>query len=186
MQEVFDGLAADKARVKFGCLKLLRLISETKPEVLYPEFDRLFDLLEAENKILQWGAILCIGNLAAVDSKRRIDRKLDRFLQPIRGKVMITAANVVRAAGQIARSKPYLADRIAAALMQAESATYQTEECRNVVLGHAVESLDLFFEQLKRPKPVVDFVKRQLHNPQERCQAEGRQFLEETLWNFSR
>ena len=176
-REAFEGLGADKARAKYGCLKVLRIISEKKPAILYPEFDRLVSLLDSENNIFKWGAILCIGNLAAVDSEGKIDRILDKYLQPISGHVMITAANVIGGAGKIARAKPHLACRIAHALLRVEQAKYQTEECRNVALGHAVASLDLFFEHLDKPQPVVEFVRRQLHNRRNAVKVKAAKFL---------
>ncbi len=71
LHEAFEGLRADKARVKYGCLKVLRTISEKRPTALYPEFDRLVSLLDGENNIFKWGAILCIGNLALWIRRRR-------------------------------------------------------------------------------------------------------------------
>ncbi|HWI59065.1 MAG TPA: hypothetical protein VNZ22_17700 [Bacillota bacterium] len=177
LQEVFEGLGAPKARIKYGCLKLLRILSETKPALLYPEIGKLFDLLESENNILKWGAIIIVGNLAAVDSESRIDGVLERYLQPISGPVLITAANVIGGAGRIAQAKPYLADQIARALLQVEAASYQTAECRNVALGHAVGSLDLIFEHLKQPQPVVEFVKRQLNNDRDAVKRKATRFL---------
>jgi len=35
LSEIFQGLSADKARIKYGCAKVLRIISEKEPEVLY-------------------------------------------------------------------------------------------------------------------------------------------------------
>ena len=163
-----------------GCLPRLRIISEKKPAVLYPEFDRLVSLLDSENNIFKWGAILCIGNLAVVDSEGKIDRILDKYLQPISGRVMITAANVIVGAGKIARAKPHLAGKIARALLRVERANYQTEECRNVALGHAVASLDLFFEHLDKPQPVMEFVQRQLHNRRNAVRVKAGIFLKET------
>ena len=177
LQEAFDGLGADTARVKYGCLKLLRIISEIKPDILYPEIGRLIRLLDSENNILKWGAIITVGNLAVVDSEKKIDRILDRYFQPISGHVMITAANVIGGAGKIARAKPQLADRIAQAVLQVEAANYQTEECRNVASGHAVESFDLFFEHLKQPQPVIEFVKRQLNNRRNAVKRKAARFL---------
>ena len=177
LPEAFDGLGADTARVKYGCLKLLRIISERKPDILYPEIGRLIRLLDSENNILKWGAIIIIGNLAAVDSERKIDRILDRYLQPISGHVMITAANVIGGAGKIARAKPHLANRIAQAVLQVETANYQTGECRNVASGHAIESFDLFFEHLKQPQPVIEFVKRQLNNRRNAVKRKAARFL---------
>jgi hypothetical protein len=159
----------------------LRIISERKPNVLYPEIGRLIRLLDSENNIFKWGAIIIVGNLAAVDSERKIDRILDRYLQPISGHIMITAANVIGGAGKIARSKPHLADRIARSVLQVEVANYQTEMCRNVASGHAVESFDLFFEHLKQPLPVIEFVKRQLNNRRNALKRKAAKFLKKHL-----
>ena len=177
LPDIFEGLSADKARVKFGCLKLLRLVSEKTPAALYPEIDRLFDLLDSQNNIFKWGAIIVIGNLAAVDSAGKIDRRLDKFLEPISGRGMITAANVVGAAGKIARAKPRLAEKIARALLKVKAAKYQTAECRNVVLGHVIESLDLFVGQNEKRGPIIDFVRRQLRNRRKAVQRKAAKFL---------
>jgi len=37
--EIVNGLSSEKASIKFGCAKVLLLISETKPEALYSKFD---------------------------------------------------------------------------------------------------------------------------------------------------
>jgi len=177
LPEAFEGLAADTARVKYRCLKLLRIISESKPDILYSDIGRFIQLLDSENNIFKWGANIIIGNLAAVDSEQKIDRILDRYLQPISGHIMITAANVIGGAGKIARTKPQLADRIAQAVLQVEAANFQTEECRNVAIGHAIESFDLFFEHLKKPQPVIEFVKRQLNNRQNAVKKKAARFL---------
>jgi hypothetical protein len=175
LKEVFDGLQADTARVKYGSLKVLRILSEQEPNLLYPQIQRFFHLLGSENTILKWGAIIIVGNLAAVDSEGRIDLILDRYLEPISGPVMITAANVIGGAAKIAQAKPHLADRIARAFFSVETAAYQTMECRNVALGHAITALDQCFEHLNEPQAVVAFIRRQLHNqrPAARTKAAG-------------
>jgi hypothetical protein len=177
LPQVFAGLRADKPKIKYGCLKVLRIISEKKPAVLCPAFDQLVDLLDSENNILKWGAIIILGNLAVVDSDNKIDGILDRYLQPISGPVMITAANCIRGAGKIALAKPHLADKIVRALLQVEAANYQTPECRNVALGHAVESLDLFVGNTRDPQPVVAFVERQLRNRRNAVKRKATAFL---------
>ena len=177
LPDVFDGLSADQARIKYGCLKLLRLISERKPAILYPEFDKFVALLDSENNILKWVAIIVIGNLATADSRKKIDRMLDRYLSPIAGPVLITAANTVGGAAKIAVAKPRLADRIARALMEVEAGNYQTAECRNVALGKVVESLTLFFDLVEDRRPVLEFVQRQLKNPRTAVKRKAAEFL---------
>jgi hypothetical protein len=90
---------------------------------------------------------------------------------------MITAANTIRAAGKIARAKPRFADKIVRALLQVEAANYQTPECRNVALGHVLLSLDLFFEHIRDPQPVVAFVERQLRNRRNAVRRRAAAFL---------
>ena len=177
LPELFAGLRADKPEIKYGCLKALRLISEKEPAALYPEFGRFVDMIGSENTIFKWGAIIIIGNLAAVDSDDKIGRILDRYLAPISGPVMITAANTIGGAGKIARAKPRLADRIVRALLQVEVANYQTPECRNVALGHVVKSLDLFFEHIGDQEPVIAFVQRQLDNSRNAVKKKAAAFL---------
>src|SRR5512139_1683906 len=99
LPEILDSLQIDQARTKYGCLKVLRVLSEKQPAVLYPYFDRIASMLSSDNNILRWGAIIIIGNLSAVDSKNKIDALLDEYLQPISGPVLITAANTINGAG---------------------------------------------------------------------------------------
>ena len=177
LPEVFAGLDADKARIKYSCLKVIRLVSETHPAVLYPEFERIVRLLEVENAPIKWGAIVIIGNLAAVDAEKKIDGILDRYLRPVSEHDLITAGNVVNGAAKIAQARPELADRIAGALLQIEKAQYQTAECRNVALGHAVQSLGLFFGHIRDAKPVIAFVERQLGNRRDAVRHKAAVFL---------
>jgi hypothetical protein len=177
LPEVFAGLIGERARLKYGSLKVLRVISEKAPMALYPEFDRFAAMLDDENVILRWGASIIIGNLAAVDSQDKIDRLLDRFLRPISGHNMITAANIIGASAKIARAKPHLADKIVRALLEVEDAIYQTPECRNVALGHTVQTLSSFFDLIDDPKPVIALVKRQRENTRNAVRRKAAAFL---------
>jgi hypothetical protein len=49
LPELFDGLQAENARTKYGCLKSLRLLSEKQPAVIYPYFDRVAALLGSDS-----------------------------------------------------------------------------------------------------------------------------------------
>ena len=44
LSDVYEGLNTNKATIKYGCEKVIRAISEKKPELLYPKFD-IKDLL---------------------------------------------------------------------------------------------------------------------------------------------
>jgi len=164
IEEAIGGLSSKKASTKFGCAKVLRTISEQHPEALYPHIDVFIKLLDSENNIMKWEGIYVIGNLASVDKGKKIDAILPRYLKPIQGPVMITAANVIGGAARIAAAKPYLAERIATEILKVEHAEYATAECRNVALGHALDAFEIFFDKIKNKQPAIDLVTKQLDN----------------------
>lgn len=112
LSEIFEGLSSDKIRIKYGCVNILRIISEKKPEIIYPKFDFFINLLDSDNTFLKWGAIYILANLAAVDSENQFERVFDKYFAPIPGPVLITAANVVGGAARIALAKPELTEII--------------------------------------------------------------------------
>src|SRR4051812_43748145 len=65
LPEVFAGLDERKARIKFGCAKVLLHVSEVDPKLLLPYWNELILQLENENKILKWSAMLILGNVAS-------------------------------------------------------------------------------------------------------------------------
>jgi len=175
--QLLEGLEAQEPRTKYGCSKVLRLVSETLPELLYREIDFFTRLLDSENSFLKWDAITIFGNLAPVDPDNRIEPLLGRFLEPIAGRVMITAANVIAGAANIALAIPRLADAIASAILRVERAKYATAECRNVAIGHAINSLDRFFDRIQDKDAVRDFVRRQLANRRNATRRKAAAFL---------
>jgi len=181
LSEVFEGLGSDKARIKYGCVKVLRLISEKKPEILYPRMDFFSDLLDSDNNFLKWGAIHTIANLAAADSERRFEVIFDKYFAPIPGPELIPAGNVIGGAAKIALAKPELSDRIAKEMLKVEKAKYQTAECRNVAMGHAIKSFDLFFDQIKDKEPVIKLIKKQLKNTRNATRKKAEKFLKKWI-----
>jgi hypothetical protein len=175
--EVLDGLTATEANVKYGCAKILEALSEENPGALYPQFDRLVAFLHAKNRILTWEAIRILANLSRADSEGKIEALLDTYFGPIRGPVLITAANIIKGSATIARAKPHLTPRVVNELLGIEKASYRTPECRNIALGKAIDALDAIFEQIEDPKPVLRFVRKQQHNPRQATRRRAERFL---------
>lgn len=178
-----EGLGAKKANIKYGSEKVLRLVSEKRPELIYPHFQRFVELLEGENKFLKWGGIMTISNLAAVDTEQRIDKIFDRYFSPITGPVMVTAANIIGGAAKIARAKPALTERIVSEILKVGTARYLmhgqlSPECNNVVCGHAVETLAEIYDQVDDKKRVKDFIEGQLENPRPAVRKRAKAFLD--------
>jgi hypothetical protein len=134
-------------------------------------------LLDNENAFLRWGSTQILGNLAAADPEDKFGPLFDRFFAPISGQEMVGAANAIVAGAGIALAKPHLADRIVKEILKVEQASYRTPECRNVAIGHAIQSFDRLFGQVKQKRPVLAFVTRQLDNPRPATRKKAEKFL---------
>jgi len=171
------GLDAPKAQVKYKCEKILRMVGERQPEILYPHFDFFARMLDCANSFLKWGAIQDIANMARADTQNKFESIFEKYFSPIPGPVMITAANTIGGAARIALAKPHLAGRITAEILKVGKARYQTAECRNVAIGHAIGSFDRFFELVEAKTSIIRFVKRQLKNTRPAVRRRAEAFL---------
>jgi hypothetical protein len=165
MQKLLRDFDSAEARVRLAASKNLRDISQKTPEALYPYFDRFAELLSHENNVLKWNAILTVAYLAPADRGGKIEGIIHRYLAPISGPVMITAANTIKGAALIALAKPALAPTIANAIMKTEQANYATPECRNVALGHAISALQSMGGVLGDTRAALRFAARHADNP---------------------
>ncbi len=173
----FRALQSDVARVRFAAAKALRSASEQAPHLLYPHFESLLEMLGSHNAIMRWNATQIIANLAPVDHQERIERMLDRFMNPIYEHEMIGAATCAQAGARVALAKPHLADRIAQHILNIERAVYKTAECRNVAIGHAIVAFDQMFREISKQGEVIEFVRRQLQNSRSSTTKKAEAFL---------
>jgi hypothetical protein len=174
---LLHGLESDTAPVRFGSSKVLRLVSETSPDLLYPSFEMFAAQLYSRNSFLAWDAARVVANLAKVDRAKKVDRLLDQYLAFIAGPQMIAAATVIQGAATIALAKPRLAERIVEAILSVQHANYDTEECRNVAIGHAIHALDRMWTVIVNRGPVLAFIGAQLENPRAPTRNKAARFL---------
>jgi hypothetical protein len=157
-------MAAPSGVGRFAAGKALAVTAAKNPARVYPHFDALAGLLKSDCKIVRWNAMQIVASLAEVDKERKLDAVLDDYLGFIRGHNLISAANTIRGAGQIARFRPDLLDRIIEAILEVEQATYEATECRNVAIGKALDALGELGASVCRRPEVAEFVRRQRAN----------------------
>ena len=156
--QLIEGVTAPKGSIRFGYEKVLWFISEERPDLVYPYFDVFRNLSVCDNSFLKWGAIMTIANLAAADSENKFDAFFDQYYAPVTGPVMVSAANIIGSSPKIVSAKPYLAQKITKEILKVEKANFEmhgepSPECRNVALGHAIETFDKFFDQIRMGNP---------------------------------
>jgi hypothetical protein len=173
---VMTGITSDKPQVKYKSGKILMMLSEENPKILYSKWDHFVDLLGSENTFMKSIGIKILSNLTRVDVKNRFDRIFDKFYGLLNDKSMITAANVVDHSGTIARAKPKLQNKITNKLFGIDN-THHSPECRNIIKGKAILSFGEYFEEAKNKKKIVEFVKRELKNTRSATRKKAEKFL---------
>lgn len=178
---IFEGVSSKNPRIRYGCTKILNIISQDRPEQLYPKWDFFAKLLDSDKKILKWNALITLANLASVDSENRFEKIFEEYYERMNDGVLVTAANVVGNSGKIAKAKPHLTERITSKLLRVEelsTTSHLTEECKNILTGKAILAFGEFFDQIKRKDDVILFVRRQLGNTRNATRKKAEEFLQ--------
>lgn len=176
LPDILDMVLSETARIKFRSAKILRIISAKDPKLLYPHIDFFIELLDSENRIINWNAIDIIANLSSVDSEGKINEIFDRYYNLIHDESMVTAGHVVDNSWKIVKSKPEYKEKITEVLLDIEK-TPRDEECMNILLGKAILSFDKYFEEIEDKEEVTELVKRQLDNPRNATRSKAERFL---------
>jgi hypothetical protein len=108
--------------------------------------------LDSPNAFIQWGGIFILGNLVTVDGDRKFPALFERFFALLNQPAMITAANCVATASRIIQRYPELEPEITRRLLAVTANTYYRKnqpspECKNILLGHVLDSLDGYYDQ---------------------------------------
>ena len=69
--------------------------------------------------------------------------------------------------------------------MKVATARYETPECRNVAIGHAIQALGAILPLLRNLAPVARFVRKQARNRRPATRKKAEQFLKSRLGNLA-
>jgi hypothetical protein len=175
LSELLDGILAKKDFIRFNSFKVLLLISEEHPEILYPRWDFFADLLDSDNSYQQYIAIYLIANLARADANDRLEGLFERLYGILDGEGTITAAHLARNSGKIARAKPKLRARITERLLNIDR-THRGKQ-KELIKGHAIEALGEYFREAENQPQIIDFVQKQLQSQSPKTRKLAREFL---------
>jgi len=93
LARVIDGVSSSRAAIRYGCAKVLMVLSEEVPEMLYPHMGYFVDLLGSKYRILIWNATAIIANLTRVDRDKEFDAVIDKYYGLLDDEYMVTVAS---------------------------------------------------------------------------------------------
>lgn len=99
-----------------------------------------------------------------MDRSGRVTRLLPRLTGFLKSGNLITTSNAIMSLTQVAKSKPAMREDILEQFLKVERYRYETDECRNIVIGKAITALGEFEDQIQQNRKVRNFLERQTHN----------------------
>lgn len=177
---IIEGISSLNARIKFGCAKILRTISEENPEKLYSNVDFFITLLNHDNNIIKWNAMDILANLTRVDTKNKFNDVFSKYYSLLSDDAMVTVAHVVDNSGKIALAKPKLTEKITDELLKVEKLSLKprlTQECKNIIIGKTILAFSTYYNQIDDKEKIISFVTRQLNNTRKATKIKADKFL---------
>jgi len=178
--QVLEGLTSKKETIRFNSFKILLLISEKHPKVLYPKWDFFAELLSRDNTYHKYIAIYIIANLTRADTKNKFEKIFAKYYNLLNDKSVIPAAHLAANSGKIARAKPKLQTKITNKLLSIDK-THHDPERRDLIKGYAIESFSEYFEEAKNKKKIIEFVEKQLNSKSPRTKKKAKEFLKKIM-----
>ncbi len=136
--DLIRGLRCGERRVENGCAELASLLSEVRPELLYPHLALFQANLTAKEPVLRWEAVCTIGNLAAVDDEGRVRSSVASIGRFLSDKSIVLQGHAVRALAKVARAHTDLAPSILDSLLSAVAGFPGNR------VGYLVEAMETF------------------------------------------
>ena len=79
LAELLDNLWSKNETIRYNSHKVLCLISQEHPRILYPQWDYFTQFLKSDNTYHKLSAIHILANLIKADTKGKFEKMFDRF-----------------------------------------------------------------------------------------------------------
>ena len=180
--ELFEIMKTDQGSVKFTCEKVIRLISEQQPMLLYPYFNDLAKLLDSVNNFLKWGAIITISNLISVDSSKKFDAIYEEYFGMILSDSMITSGNVIKNAWKFIQVNPAWESDITGRMLATADHTYlhkgePSPECGKIIAGGVIDCFAEYFPVSTRKDEMLQFAAAQRNSTRKQVAKKASAFV---------
>lgn len=175
LSEALDGIISKKDEVRSISFKILNRVAEKEPDVLYPEWDYLADLLDSDNHYHRYISINLLANLAKVDVKNKFEKIFDKFFANIDGERTMVAGQAAWNSGKIAKVKPNLQTKITNRLLNIDK-VHQGKQIE-LIKAYVIEAFNEYFEEFSDKNKILDFVKMQQVSNSPKTRKVAEEFL---------
>ena len=182
LNSLFEIVLTESSSIKYVCTKIIRLVSEQKPEIIYPYFEDIAKWLHHKNSFIKWDGIMTLSNIIAVDHEDQFGAIYQDYFALLHDQQMITAANVIGNAWKIVLAKPELESDITGRLLEVPKMIYinkgePSPECNCIVCGQVLECFEHYFDFSGNQAAMIRFAEGQLGSRRKAVAKSAERFL---------
>ncbi|MFW9819555.1 MAG: hypothetical protein ACFFE5_08085 [Candidatus Thorarchaeota archaeon] len=176
LSEVLKGVISKNDSIRYPNAIAIEILSEEKPEIVYPQWNVFVDLLNSKNAYHKSIGISVISNLTKIDNEKKFEEIFEDFFKLLNDKSVIVARKLSIYSGRIAKSKPSLDSRIETILLSIDD-TQHSKSRKDLIKGDIIASLSEYFENIKDKANIIEFVKNQLESSSPSTVKKAKEFL---------
>lgn len=176
LSELLENILGKKETLRFNSFKVLLLISEEHPKVLYPKWDFFAKLLASDNAYHKYIAIYIIANLTRVDTKNKFEKMFNKYYNLLDDARIVPPSHVALNSGKIIKAKPKLQNKITRKLLSIDE-THHERGRKDLIKSYVIEGFSEYFGEVKKQKEIIEFVKKQLNSTSPKTRKVAKEFL---------
>ena len=174
---LLDDLVSKNDTYRYNCFKVLLQISESQPQVLYPQWDYFVGLLRSQNSYHRSIALRMLANLTCIDQDNRFDSIFDQYFEMLDDEKIVTARYLAQNAWKIARSRPDLQGRIIQKLLSVERTRFSQAQ-KDLLSADIIQSLNELYESAPEKQAILAFVEGRLNCSSPKTRQAAKAFLD--------
>lgn len=175
-EKLIKNLLVKEDYTRFNSHKVLLIISEKAPELLYPNWDFFASLLKSSNNFQIVIGIQLLANLARVDNQAKFEGLFDEFCGLIDARSVMTASHLALNLGKIAKAKPNLREKVTKRLLSIDK-THHEPQRKDLIKGSVIESLNEYFDMVEDKVEIINFIKSQLESQSPKTKKIAESFI---------
>ena len=176
LAELINNLIAKNETIRYNSHKVLLIISQNKPEVLYSHWDFFVDLLKSKNNFHKVIGIQILANLTKIDTKNKFEEIFDIYCNLLDAKSVMTAGHLAANLGTIAKVKPNLRDKLTNVLLNIDKTHHEISR-KDLIKAYVIESFNEYFNKIENKEEIIKFVEAQLDCKSPKTRKAAEKFL---------
>jgi hypothetical protein len=148
--------------VYYHCYYVADKASQRRPDMFYPYWDKITNLLHHKNSYHRDFALEIIGNLTKVDIENRFAEIEDDYFKLINDEKFMTGNCCVKNLLQIYRHKPEQRGRIVETLLDIDNRCEYTVKQKGILKADVLEIFDQIYEEVQEKEEIIEFIRAEV------------------------